>query len=93
MRRTGVFALSELPVVAATIAVLVVVLHPSLGNVKNPGRRMQCGYRIKEMGRAYNLCRESNRGNLPTPEQDIATGKWIQHYPWSSSSGRHRRAA
>jgi len=80
MGQRKAFTLVELLVVIAIIAVLLAVLLPSLANVKNLGRRMQCGYRLKEIGQAYNMYQESNGGNLPTPEQDSSNGKWIQHY-------------
>lgn len=77
MRHTKGFTLVELLVVIAIIAVLLAVLLPSLSNVKNLARRLQCGFRLKEIGHAYSMYQESYNGNLPTPEQN---GTWIQHY-------------
>jgi prepilin-type N-terminal cleavage/methylation domain-containing protein len=80
MRPSKGFTLVELLVVIAIIAVLLAILLPSLANVKNLAKRIQCGYRVKELASAYNLYQESNGGNLPTPEQNASTGRWIQHY-------------
>lgn len=80
MRHQKGFTLVELLVVIAIIAVLLAVLLPSLANVKNLARRIQCSSRLKEIGHAYNFYHESNSGNLPTPEQNSPNGRWIQHH-------------
>jgi prepilin-type N-terminal cleavage/methylation domain-containing protein len=77
MRQRRAFTLVELLVVVAIIAVLLAILLPSLANVKNLARRLQCSFRLKEIGHAYSMYQETYNGDLPTPEQG---GKWIQHY-------------
>lgn len=82
MARKHAFTLVELLVVIAIIAVLLSVLLPAMGNVKNMARRIQCANHLKEIGHAYSLYQSNFNGALPTPEQSGADGanSWIQHY-------------
>jgi prepilin-type N-terminal cleavage/methylation domain-containing protein len=70
MTRKRGFTLVELLVVIAIIAVLLAVLLPSLANVKNIARRVQCGTRLKGIANATTFYADKYDGLLPRPENN-----------------------
>lgn len=69
-RATKGFTLIELLVVIAIIAVLLSILLPALGVVREQGRRMVCGQNEKNMGLGLFVYANDNDGKLPLNEVD-----------------------
>jgi|GEM_PF-1445258 len=64
-RRRGAFTLIELLVVVAIIALLAMLMFPSLGNVFGVARSTQCSSRLKEIGKAMKLLEaQEGLGNM-----------------------------
>ncbi len=72
-RPTRGFTLIELLVVIAIIAVLLSILLPALGVVREQGRRMVCGQNEKSMGLGLFVYANDNDGKLPMNEVD----RWL----------------
>lgn len=65
----------EVLVVLAIIGVLLALLLPALARARASGRKVDCAARMREMGRAFNLYANDNRGFVPrdhTP--DVMSG-------------------
>ncbi|MCG8584074.1 MAG: DUF1559 domain-containing protein, partial [Pirellulales bacterium] len=63
------FTLVELLVVMAIIGILIAMLMPALGAVRERARRTQCNNNVKEIGTALQSYLES-RGNFPAGNED-----------------------
>jgi prepilin-type N-terminal cleavage/methylation domain-containing protein/prepilin-type processing-associated H-X9-DG protein len=83
MRRKNGFTLVELLVVIAIIALLLSILMPALGRVREQGRKVKCALFQKQIGLAFALYAQTNKDYFPPDWQDFASGgmngKW---YVW-----------
>lgn len=101
MRHKG-FTLIELLVVIAIIAILAAILFPVLGRARNRANMAKCLNNLKQLGIAFQMYTEDNRGQLPeawandgVPERNwagcVGPSKWTyvergQIYPYARSS-------
>ncbi|AQT68157.1 putative major pilin subunit [Anaerohalosphaera lusitana] len=74
-RRVRGFTLIELLVVIAIIALLLAIMMPALGMVKEKARGVVCRTNLKTMGLAGKLYAEEEGGRLP--ELNFVEGLWI----------------
>ena len=65
------FTLIELLVVISIIAVLMAILMPALGKVRENARRTICSTRLKDIGMAFQIYRQTYNGHLP-PSHKLA---------------------
>jgi prepilin-type N-terminal cleavage/methylation domain-containing protein/prepilin-type processing-associated H-X9-DG protein len=80
-RRRGVregFTLVELLVVIGIIAVLISMLLPALNKVRSQSMALQCGANLRQLGIAFQMYANDNRGRLPSL-WDENTKLWWYH--------------
>jgi prepilin-type N-terminal cleavage/methylation domain-containing protein len=71
------FTLIELLVVIAIIAILLALLLPVLGRVKENSRRMTCASNLRELGFAFVHYAEVNKGYFPACASGVSPEDWI----------------
>ena len=74
------FTLIELLVVISIIAMLLSILMPALGKVKEQARRIVCGAHIKQLGLIWMLYAEDNKQTLPP---SYLGGSWNYLYDFT----------
>ena len=75
MRKERGFTLIELLVVIAIIAILMGVLLPALGRVREQAKQRSCATRVRQHVLALTMYADENRGKLPLP---TTAGGWFQ---------------
>jgi len=80
MKPTRGFTLIELLVVVAIIAVLIAILLPSLGTVRESARRTVCGTNLKSQGTAFSIYAQQFNDNLPAFTN--GSGFWVHDEPF-----------
>ncbi len=66
------FTLIELLVVISIIALLIAMLLPALGEVRQSARAVQCSSNIRQFGVAFQVYAVDNKGVLPILDRDAA---------------------
>lgn len=72
------FTLIELLVVIAIIAVLMAVLMPALGRVREQARQKVCGARVRQQVLSLNIYAQDNDTKMPVLPKSMAGG-WLQN--------------
>lgn len=75
------FTLIELLVVIAIIALLLAILMPALGKVKEKARQITCAAHLHSIGLVMNLYASQNDSKLPTAENGGSFGGWLFDIP------------
>jgi prepilin-type N-terminal cleavage/methylation domain-containing protein/prepilin-type processing-associated H-X9-DG protein len=81
-RRTG-FTLIELLVVVAIISLLIAILVPSLGKVREKGKSVQCLSNVRQIGLAGCVYLQENSWCFPysSPQNSSNTSDWLAWQP------------
>ncbi len=77
MGRKRAFTLIELLVVISIIALLMAILMPALGRVKNMAKAIVCQARMKEWGNIFNFYTSDNDGNFNSGWDVGETTLWM----------------
>lgn len=81
MNKKNGFTLIELLVVISIIALLLAILMPALGQVKEKGRRIICATNLRQFGLGLNLYATDNENRLPLHY----IGNWLQDISYRTS--------
>jgi len=79
------FTLIELLVVISIIAVLMAILMPALGKVKEQARAVVCKARLRDIGSTFRLYMQDNNGCLPPSwafQSELNSGKTDGDMTW-----------
>jgi prepilin-type N-terminal cleavage/methylation domain-containing protein/prepilin-type processing-associated H-X9-DG protein len=83
MTRRRAFTLVELLVVIGIIAILVAILLPVLNRAREGGFRVQCLSNVRQVGLAFMLYANDNKGRLPKDPASIGAGpRWSDWIYW-----------
>lgn len=80
-KRKG-FTLIELLVVISIIAMLLAILMPALGKVKEKARQVTCAAQMHSIGLVMNIYGADNYSKLPTAKVGDY-GRWLFDVPWN----------
>ncbi|HEX8910747.1 MAG TPA: type II secretion system protein [Humisphaera sp.] len=76
------FTLVELLVVIGIIALLMSILLPTLGRVKEQANKIKCGSNLRQLGMAFTSYTQRNQGYYPRPAAETQPEDWIY---WEST--------
>ena len=81
------FTLVELLVVIGIIAILISLLMPALGKVRNQALAIACANNMRQLYQTALMFSTDNKGNLPSPgvPTEAATDPAVQKYRWWAS--------
>ena len=74
-REAAAFTLVELLVVIGIIALLIAILLPSLNRARETANRVKCGSNLRQIGQAYLLYSNENKGMPPRTYYEAGPGK------------------
>src|SRR4051812_39144710 len=75
-RKRKAFTLVELLVVIGIIAVLVGILLPALNKARSSAQKIKCAAQLRNLGQAFVLYANANKGKLPQHKQDGMAWLW-----------------
>ena len=94
MRKRTAFTLVELRVVIGSIALLIALLMPMLGQAREQAKRVQCASNLRQYCLLTNMLANERHGRFPLTERqltadqgakevyDVAWGFNIDHISW-----------
>jgi prepilin-type N-terminal cleavage/methylation domain-containing protein/prepilin-type processing-associated H-X9-DG protein len=74
------FTLVELLVVIGIIALLISILLPTLGRVRDQAVTTKCLANMTQIGTAFTMYVNDNKGNMPYAEPDMAWKPWAAQF-------------
>lgn len=83
MRHKKGFTLIELLVVIAIIAMLLAILMPALGKVKQKARQITCAAHMHNIGLVVNIYASDYDSKLPMAKSTDDFGRWLFDLPWN----------
>jgi prepilin-type N-terminal cleavage/methylation domain-containing protein len=81
MKRIRAFTLIELLVVVAIVALLVAILIPALGRVREQAKRTTCATNIRAQGSSISLYAAGNNDRLPWTWNGAGNSNWLWDEP------------
>lgn len=86
-RARQAFTLVELLVVIGIIAILISLLMPALGKVRNQALSISCANNMRQLYQTALMFSTDNKGNLPSPgvPPEAANDPAVQKYRWWAS--------
>lgn len=76
-RHTAAFTLVEVLVVIGIIAVLLAILLPALSKAKRASEQIACASNLRQLGYAFLLYCDENRGFFPAAQDPLSPGIWL----------------
>lgn len=87
-RGHGAFTVIELLVVVSVIVVLIAMLFPAIGMVRDSAKSMDCMSRARQMGMIFSLYAADWEGQLPCPFSSASLCCWNQRLSSDYDDGK-----